>query len=201
MSGAALRYWRRHQGGPPLAVEVGQGGATRVHLPDPASKARLVDAVANASCEPDEELEVLGEPVRALNETARRRLLRRVAVVSPAIALISNLNAWENISLPAAYHGSPARSYVEGTAHRVLRAFGLEPNLVLAKLPEQLGAFHRLLVAFVRALVTEPELALIDGLDAGLSRDERTALMRFEAEYVQCKPAGTLVFVDSREGS
>ena len=176
---AALRYARTQ---PAIALEVPEGGVSRVHLPDPESRERFVAAVATAQCEAD---------VLALSTPMRRS--------SRSIALIGNLNAWENISLPAAYHGSPPSRQVAEITQQVLQAFVPDPMAVLARLPDQLSTLQRRLVAFVRLLVSGPELALIDGLEQGLSREERACVARFEAEYLARQPSGTLVYVDARE--
>lgn len=196
---AALRYLCRQPGAPAVAVEVPQGAVSRAHLPDPQSCARFIAAVAEARCEDGEELELLGEPVTGLNNAARARLLRRVGVLSPRVMLLSNLNAWENISLPAAYHGSPSLERVAQTTQEVLAAFVEEPLALLARLPEQLGTLQRRVVAFVRLLVNGPELAVLDNLEDGLSREECACVARFEAEYRVRHPSGTLLYVDTKE--
>jgi len=53
--------------------------------------------------------------------------------------------------------------------------------------------------AFVRLLVAAPELAVFDALDEGLSRQESAGLSRFETEYRSRQPAGTLLYVDTKE--
>lgn len=193
---AALRYARAQ---PAVALEVPPGGASRVHLPDPQSRERFVSAVATARCSGDEELELLGEPVGRLSEKQRDRLLRRVGVLSPSVTLIGSLNAWENISLPAAYHGSPPVQQVAQITQQVLEAFVPDPAGLLARLPDQLSTLERRLVAFVRLLVTGPELAVLDAVEEGLSREECACVARFEGEYLARHPAGTLVHVDTRE--
>lgn len=195
----ALRYSRQQPGAPELALEVPRGGVTRAHLPDPQSKARFIAAVANARCGDGEALELLGEPVERLKGAARMRLLRRVGVLSPSVTLITNLNAWENISLPAAYHGSPTRDRVAEITQEVLPAFVDEPLALLARLPDQLNTLQRHVVAFVRLLVVAPELAVIDSVDEGLSRDECACVARFETEYRVRHPSGTLLYVDTKE--
>ena len=196
---AALRYSLQQPGAPGFVLEVPQGGVTRAHLPDPQSKARFIAAVAKARCGEGEALELLGEPVDAIGSAARARLLRRVGVLSPSVALITNLNAWENISLPAAYHGSPAPERVAEITQEVLPALVDEPLALLARLPEQLNTLQRRVVAFVRLLVVGPELAVIDGVDEGLSRDECACVARFETEYRARHPSGTLLYVDTIE--
>ena len=195
----ALRYLCRQPGAPAVAVEVPQGAVSRAHLPDPQSSARFIAAVAEARCEDGEELELLGEPVTGLSNAARARLLRRVGVLSPRVMLLSNLNAWENISLPAAYHGSPSLERVAQITQEVLAAFVEEPLALLARLPEQLGTLQRRVVAFVRLLVNGPELAVLDNLEEGLSREECACVARFEPEYRARHPSGTLLYVDTKE--
>lgn len=194
----ALRYALRHHSGA-ITVAVAQGAVSRVQLPDPQSKSRFVAAVAKARCDNGEELEMLGEVVGRLRQSARLRLLRRIGVLSPSVTLISSLNAWENISLPAAYHGSPSLEQVAQITQEVLADLVGEPRALLERLPHQLGTLQRRIVAFVRLLVMDPDLAVIDGLEEGLSREECANVARFEALYRARHPGGTLLFVDIEE--
>jgi ABC-type transporter Mla maintaining outer membrane lipid asymmetry ATPase subunit MlaF len=197
-AGLAVSYLRR-TGREDLYVGVPAGGTTRVHLPDDDAKARFVTAVLKAKGEPDEELELFGEPVGALAAPARARLRRRVAALSPMVGLITNLNVWENVSLAAAYHGTPPLEQVAALADEVLVAFGVEPRPFLARLPEELGLLEHKLAAFIRLLAAEPALALVDALEEGLSRAERERCRPFEAGLRARLPGATLLFVDSRE--
>ena len=121
MSALALRYDLRRDGPRAGRSSKCRGGTTqRLRLPDGEAKARLVGAVLATRCAADEELELFGQPVRGLKRAARgtparphRRRSRR------AMGLISNLNAWENISLQAAYHGThPVAAHREDRARR-----------------------------------------------------------------------------------
>jgi osmoprotectant transport system ATP-binding protein len=195
--GYALRYqWRGE--GEAVDIAVRDGETRRLHLSDGRAKTGLVTAVLEARCRPHEELELLGQPLAGLDATGRARVRERVGVLTPAVGLISSLNAWENISLPASYHGAPL-ARVAGTAKEVLDAIGAEPQHFLSRLPDELDAFEKKLVEFIRLLVAEPALALIDALCAGLNRDECARAGRFEHEFRARVPSGTLVFVDLRE--
>lgn len=194
----AVSYLSR-SAGQDLYVGVPARGTTRVHLPDDAARSRFVTAVLKAKCAPGEELELFGEPVAGLSAAARAAVRRRIAALSPVIGLISNLNVWENVSLPAAYHGAPPLERVGALADEVLARFGCEPRPFLARLPEELGALERKIAAFIRLLAAEPELALVDGLEDGLSGAERDRAALLERELRARLPAATLLFVDSRE--
>ena len=201
MSAAALRYDLRREGHPAVFVEVPGGTTQRVRLPDVEAKARLVGAVLATRCGSGEELELFGATVRELKRAERARLHDRIGVLTQAMGLISNLNAWENISLQAAYHGTHPAGRIAKTAREALAALGADPQRFLARLPDEMDAFDRKLVAFVRLLAKEPALAVIDGLGEGLTREQSARAARFEAEYRARQPEGTLLFVDLAEES
>lgn len=199
MSALALRYDLRRDGREPVSLAVPGGATQRVRLPDAEARARLVGAVLATRCAANEELELFGEPVRGLRAAGRGRLHDRIGVLTQAMGLISNLNAWENISLEAAYHGTQPVARIAKTAHDALQSLGAEPRAFLARLPDEMDAFDKKLVAFVRLLAKEPALALIDGLGEGLNRQQAARAARFEAEYRARQPEGTLLFVDLAE--
>jgi ABC-type transporter Mla maintaining outer membrane lipid asymmetry ATPase subunit MlaF len=199
VSGLALRYELKRDGRAPVSVSVPSGATRRLRLPDVDAKARFVGAVLSTRCTGDEDLELFGEPVKGLKRADRARLHDRIGVLTQAIGLISNLNAWENISLPAAYHGTHPIKRIAQTAHDALHSLGAEPLAFLARLPDEMDPFERKLVAFLRLLAKEPALALIDGLGEGLNREQSARAARFEAEYRARQPEGTLVFVDLAE--
>ena len=198
MSGLALRYERKSPARE-LQVAVQRGTVTRLHLPDDDARAHLVTAALKARCEADEELELFGEHASSLRPRERERLRARVGAVSPVVGLITNLNAWENISLPAAYHGRPPLENVAQLAHEVLAAFGADPRSFLARVPDELGTLERKIAAFVRQLVSAPELMIFDGLEEGLSRGECRQAAHFEPVYRAYQPTGTLLYVDIKE--
>ena len=198
-AGLAVSYLGR-SGPEHIYVGVPAGAVTRVHLPDDAAKARFVTALLKVKCEPGDELELFGEPLNSLAPAARARLRRRVGALSPIVGLITNLNVWENVSLPAAYHGAPPLQRVATVAQEVLGRFGIDARPFLARLPDELGTLERKIAALVRLLAAEPALAILDGLEEGLSRAERERASLFEAELRAHLPGATVVYVDCKEG-
>ena len=200
MSHPAVRYERKtpqHH----ISIVVPSGKVTRLRVPDRAAKAQLITAILKARGEPDEELELFGMPVESLRPRERQRLRARIGAVSKVVGLMSNLNAWENISLPAAYHGRPPLEDVVTLAHEVLSAFGAEPRGFLARIPDELTTLERKIAEFIRVLVTAPELMLFDALDEGLSPSECKPVAHFESVYRAYQPAGTVLYIDVREDS
>src|SRR5260221_3991945 len=163
MANVALRY-SRFTGRNPVVVSVPRGGVTRLHLPGDEVKVHLVRAVLKAHAESGEELELLGAATAELDVRAREGLRRRVGAVSREVGLISNLNAWENISLPAAYHGAPPLAEVAELAQAVLARLRAEPDAFPARLPDELRALQRRLAGFVRPPVGAAQPAPVDHL-------------------------------------
>lgn len=198
MSSPALHYERKtrqHH----VVLTVPQGQVTRVHLPDEDSKAHLVTAVLKARTQPEEELELFGVKTGELKPRERKQVRTRVGAVSPVLGLINNLNAWENISLPAAYHGTAPLESVAELAHEVIVAFGGEPEQFLLRVPDELSMLDRKIAAFIRLLVSAPELMIFDALEEGLSHSECKRAAQFEMVYRAYQPAGTVLYVDTRE--
>jgi predicted ABC-type transport system involved in lysophospholipase L1 biosynthesis ATPase subunit len=137
--------------------------------------------------------------VSVLSPQARAAMRRRIAALSPVVGLVTNLNVWENVSLPAAYFGTPPLEGVAALAEEVLGRFGLEARPFLARLPDELDALECKIAALIRLLAAGPALAVVDALEDGLSRAERNRAPLFEAELHTRLPGATLLFVDSRE--
>lgn len=198
MSALALHYERKTEQHH-VVLTVPQGQVTRVHLPDEDAKAHLVTAVLKARTQPEEDLELFGMKAVDLEPGERRQVRSRVGAVSPVVGLINNLNAWENISLPAAYHRTAPLEDVATLAHEVITAFGGEPGQFLSSVPDELSMLDRKVAAFIRLLVSAPELMLFDALEEGLSHSECKRAARFETVYRAYQPAGTVLYVDTRE--
>jgi ABC-type transporter Mla maintaining outer membrane lipid asymmetry ATPase subunit MlaF len=139
---------------------------------------------------------VLGAEVGALPEPERRALLGRVGFVPADGGLMSSLNAWENLSLPVAYH-SPARvAGLFAEARSLLEELGGVDDAMLAKLPEDMTLYEKRLAAFVRALLQNPELLVTENLAAGLGPTKQKRVARFGQVYRRRCPGGTLVQIE-----
>jgi ABC-type transporter Mla maintaining outer membrane lipid asymmetry ATPase subunit MlaF len=200
VSRTALHYERKgavHH----VVLSAAQGQVSRAHLPDEDVKAHVVTAVLKARPGKDEELELFGVKIHDLKPRERKQMRLRVGAVSPVVGLINNLNAWENISLPAAYHRTTPLEDVATLAHEVIGAFGAEPEAFLARVPDELSMLERKVAAFARLLVSAPELIIFDALEEGLSHSECKHAARFEAVYRAYQPAGTVLYLDTRENA
>jgi len=116
------------------------------------------------------------------------------AIVPADGGLIGNLKVWENLVLPAAYHGDAQNRELEERAARVFAEFGVSGasfEALCTTLPDHLGRFEQRLCAFVRAMLDGPRIMVYDSLFDGLSREETGKVLAFDRSYHTQYPLGT----------
>jgi ABC-type lipoprotein export system ATPase subunit len=106
---------------------------------------------------------------------------------------MSSLNAWENISLPLAYHAPDKLAGALAEVHALLGDLGGVDDSLLAKLPEHMTLYERRLAAYLRSLLEKPELLVVEDLSAGLGPTKRGRTARFAEVYRARCPGGTFV--------
>jgi ABC-type transporter Mla maintaining outer membrane lipid asymmetry ATPase subunit MlaF len=142
-------------------------------------------------------LVLFGADVGALGEAERAALQRRVGFVPANGGLMSSLNAWENISLPLAYHAPRRLPDALREVRALVQELGGVGDDLLAKLPEHMSLYERRLAAYIRALLEEPDLMVVENLAAGLGPTKRARAARFAEVYQARRPGGTFVHLDA----
>ena len=182
--------------------------AARVWVDAPGShrcrtgcKDELLAAIGELRPRKGARLVVLGTDVAALPEAARHKLLGRVGFVAANGGLISSLNAWENISLPIAYHSPKKLRALPAQLREVLDELGGVDQRMLARLPEDMTLYEKRLAGFVRALLGNPELMVVENLAAGLGPTKRRRVARFVEIYQRRCPGGTWVQLEEHQAS
>jgi ABC-type lipoprotein export system ATPase subunit len=165
-----------------------------------ACKAELIAAMQALKAPKGARLVVLGTPVEKLGKAERTALRAKVGFVPAHGGLLSNLNAWENISLPVGYHDPARLPRVPAEVQTLLADLGGTDANVLAKLPEHMTLYEKRLAAYIRALLEGPLLLVTENLAAGLGPAKRKRAACFaEAYHARC-PGGTFVQLDDSTG-
>lgn len=121
------------------------------------------------------------------------------AVVPPDGGFIGNLKVWENLVLPAAYHGQPNLEELDlraGSIFRRLGGRGRSAAQLCAQLPVGLSHLELRRAAFVRAMLAEPEIMVYDSLFQGLTRAEVEQVLEFDRVFHLYFPFRTSIWVD-----
>jgi len=120
------------------------------------------------------------------------------AVVRADGGLIGNLKAWENLVLPATFHTEARVLELEANARRLFAEFGVSGaqfEQLCTRFPDDLNRYERRLFAFVRAMLTEPQIIVYDSLFDGLTREETGKVVRFDRQFHERFPLGTSLHV------
>ena len=186
----------------------GEDVAERVWVDSPGShrcrtgcKDELLAAIGELRPRKGARLVILGTEVDELPEAARQKLLGRVGFVPANGGLISSLNAWENISLPIAYHSPKKLRALPAQLSELLDELGGVDQRMLARLPEDMTLYEKRLAGFVRALLESPELMVVENLAAGLGPTKRRRVARFVEVYQRRCPGGTWVQLEEHQAS
>jgi ABC-type transporter Mla maintaining outer membrane lipid asymmetry ATPase subunit MlaF len=178
----AQRVWVDAPGSHPLSCGYKEELLAALHDLKPRRGARLV---------------LFGAEVGELADAERAALMRRMGFVPANGGLMSSLNAWENISLPLAYHAPEKLPAALREVRALLEELGGVGDELLGKLPEHMTLYERRLAAYVRALLEDPDLLVVESLAAGLGPTKRARAARFADVYQARRPGGTFVHFDA----
>jgi ABC-type transporter Mla maintaining outer membrane lipid asymmetry ATPase subunit MlaF len=186
----------------------GEDASERIWLDAPGShrvatacKDELLVALHEFQPRKGARLVLLGAEVAALPDAERAALRHRIGFVPAGGGLQSSLNAWENISLPVAYHAPARLQALPAQVHDLLEEVGGVDDNLLAKLPEEMTLYEKRVAAYVRALLEKPELLVVENLGTGLGPTKRKRTARFAEVYHARCPGGTYVQLEEWGGS
>jgi len=174
-------------------IRIEAGGSHIVSAVGASLKSVLLSAVIELRPRKDARVVVLGVETGALPAKARAALRAQVAFLPAGGGLISNLNAWENITLPIGYHEPKRARGLASQVHALLEQFGAEARALLVKLPENMTPDERKLAGYVRMRLGRPRLVLAEDPGGTAGAPERRRAAAFTAAYLADCPEGTFV--------
>lgn len=149
-----------------IDVSLGQGELLSILGPGGSGKSTLLKIIIGI-IEPDAGIvKILGESIKDIDFKHKRRLLGRIGVAFQQGALFDFLSVRENILFAMENMTDYSPIKMEERVASMLEAVNL-PRAA-SKLPSELSGGMRRRVGIVRALCTDPELALLDEPTAGL---------------------------------
>jgi phospholipid/cholesterol/gamma-HCH transport system ATP-binding protein len=149
-----------------VSFEIRAGQRLAVLGPGGCGKSTLLKVILGIVPADSGEVEVLGKNLALLDRPDRLRLLRQVGMAFQQGALFDFMTVRENILFAMENMTSFSRLDMEDRVNRMLAAVYLPA--AGRKIPSELSGGMRRRVGIVRALVTEPKLALLDEPTAGL---------------------------------
>jgi putative ABC transport system ATP-binding protein len=166
-------------------LSVNRGEFVALMGPSGSGKSTLLHLIAAMDRPTQGEILVLGENLRALDDTAIARWRNtHIGFVFQSFNLIPVLTALENVELPLRLTKLKKAARLDH-ARKALELVGLGDRL--DHTPRQLSGGQEQRVAIARAIVTDPDLILADeptgNLDAASAREVLSLLSRLNAEF------------------
>ncbi|MGA7272863.1 MAG: ABC transporter ATP-binding protein [Acidimicrobiia bacterium] len=165
--------------------------------PSGSGKTTLLSMVGALLTPTEGTVRVAGEDLSGLSKKEQARFrANRIGFVFQSFNLVPFLTARENLTVMATISDSPRRD-IEDRADKLLEELGLTERR--DNLPEQLSGGERQRVAIGRALVTDPDLILVDEPTASLDTELGTAVVKLLASEIKGRnKAGIMVTHDLR---
>lgn len=130
-----------------------------------------------------------------ISDAELQKLRRRIGVAFGSGGLVSNLKAWENLTLPLYYHQLFNKDQIEELGLAVLARLGYTGGLTA--LPGHLTVSQKKQIGVARAMLMGPEVILYESPLLGLNQEEKKKFFRIAKEFHCEKPERTSLFITS----
>ena len=179
---------------PPLSLRVHEGECGLLCAADAPEVSLLTDTMLGLEAPEAGVVRLLGENLYELPERDRLALLAQTGFVGAQGSLVENLKLWENLVLPAAYHGRLEKDtdQVEAQVMEVLAAAGEGPEWaerLLPCTPDALDPRDVRLAGLIRAWLGAPRLMVAELLFADQTEESGSGLADVLAWMTRQRPA------------
>lgn len=120
---------------------------------------------------------------------------RRIGTAYGSGGLVSNLKAWENLTLPLYYHQQLSHDEIEARGLALLGRLGYTGKLMA--LPGHLTVSQKKLIGVARAMIIIPDLIIYESPISGLNHEEKNNFFKIAREFHLEKPDRTSLFITS----
>ena len=176
-----------------MTLEIKEREYISIMGPSGSGKTTLLNVIGSLDIPTKGEVLFEEKDLVKMNDTDISQFRRKnVGFVFQMYNLISDLTAWENVSLPLYYDGIKDKSIRKERAVEVLKKVGLEDRI--NHYPAELSGGEEQRVAIARALINHPRMILADEPTGNLDSKSSEGIMNLFEEIYE-KENITLVVV------
>ncbi|MBR5521113.1 MAG: ABC transporter ATP-binding protein [Oscillospiraceae bacterium] len=158
-----------------LNLHIPAGTFCMITGPSGSGKSTLLNILSRLDNADSGSLQLAGISVNDMHNANLSRLRRqKIGFIFQSYNLISDMTAWENVSLPLKYN-KVKYFHRRSRAVESLGKMGLEDKIY--HMPHQLSGGQQQRVAVARALVTRPQILFCDEPTGNLDRESATLVM------------------------
>jgi ABC-type taurine transport system ATPase subunit len=122
-----------------------------------------------------------------------------VAIAFEDGGLLQSLDAWSNTLLPVAYHAAGEVDVAARRAAGILAAIGRQPEEFSGRSGNSLSLYERRALGFVRAMLVEPQLLVLDRLFEDLGYEEQQGITTLVELFGRRYPLRRMLYVGLTE--
>jgi len=124
-----------------------------------------------------------------------------VAIAFEDGGLLRSLDAWQNAMLPVAFHDAQELEAAGWRARGILAAAGHRPKEFAGRADATLSLYERRLLGFVKAMLVEPQLLVVDRLFEDLGFEESRAVAGWLRLFRSRYPLRRILYVGLTEAA
>ena len=147
---------------------------------------------------------LFGEDLYSIPEEDYIRLMSRVGVAQESGGMISNLYAWENVALPAMYHGNKTWPELETFTEEAMTGLGIdrdEAEKMMAAPIQMLKPWQGKILRMIRAYSMDPDLVVLEDVTTGLPEEIQRNAVQWALRLHRERNGRATVFVCQDESA
>jgi phospholipid/cholesterol/gamma-HCH transport system ATP-binding protein len=164
-----------------VSLSIFQGEVTTIIGKSGVGKSVLLKHMIGLMLPDAGEIFFYGRPLSKMKKSETDRLLEKFSYVFQDAALFDSMTVYENIAFPLRRAGALPKPDIQQKVHDKLQMFELQD--VDEKYPSQLSGGMKRRVALARALITNPEVVLLDEPTTGLDPIRRNAVYSMIVDF------------------
>ena len=188
----------------PVTFEAAAGTSVKIVAASREAAGAFMRVAAGLAKPDSGEVKLFGENIYTITEEEYIHLMKDVGLVTHSEGMISNLQTYENVALPALYHRRKTIEQLEALTSHVLASLGIPQNqgeIIMRTPPHLLKPYQKVILRIIRAQAMEPVLMIYEELIGQLPDDIGKYVIQLAMEFHRQSKERVSMFVTCDEST